>query len=328
MPSPIASEEGGNSVLTPMPSSMSAAEGYVDATEEDVNVPRPPQDVPPSNSPSGLSENVEESGQESAGLVSQELPSPVSKEAPVPNAAEEILKNAVAEREQKKMEREDSLAEDLKNTEIPEISEPPAETDLLETPVDLAEETESQKTETVKTEAAEEAPAADPVTQVVSAGLEKKINLLLERLDSMEGQIKEIQSGEAEAIKNIQTELSSLKQEARLKEEAQDVPAVPAAVPSSSEAEKKSGGVLEAPAPAKQTAAPKKQPVKKVASQQAPVWKLRAAQPGRAWVSRQNEREMKAVRVGDVLAGIGQIEDISYVNGRWVVRGSKGSIRQ
>lgn len=58
------------------------------------------------------------------------------------------------------------------------------------------------------------------------------------------------------------------------------------------------------------------------------VWELRAAQPGRAWVSRSGSKDMQGVVVGDNLPGVGQVTNILYQNGRWTVQGTKGQILQ
>jgi intracellular multiplication protein IcmG len=55
---------------------------------------------------------------------------------------------------------------------------------------------------------------------------------------------------------------------------------------------------------------------------------LRAAQPGRAWVSRPGERDMQSVEVGQSLTGIGRVTAILYQNGRWTVQGTSGQINQ
>lgn len=57
-------------------------------------------------------------------------------------------------------------------------------------------------------------------------------------------------------------------------------------------------------------------------------WELRAAQPGRAWVSKPGARDMQSVVVGESLQGIGRVTGISFVNGRWVVQGTTGQILQ
>ncbi len=57
-------------------------------------------------------------------------------------------------------------------------------------------------------------------------------------------------------------------------------------------------------------------------------WVLRAAQPGRAWIARRGSREVTEIRVGERVAGLGQIEAVQVENGLWVVEGSAGRLRQ
>lgn len=57
-------------------------------------------------------------------------------------------------------------------------------------------------------------------------------------------------------------------------------------------------------------------------------WELRAAMPGKAWVSEAGNTEMRSVVVGDSLSGIGRVTSITYNNGIWIVEGTQGSIKQ
>lgn len=57
-------------------------------------------------------------------------------------------------------------------------------------------------------------------------------------------------------------------------------------------------------------------------------WRLRSAQPGRAWVSRLGDNAITMIRVGNSLPGVGRITAINSVNGRWVVRGEQAVITQ
>ncbi len=68
--------------------------------------------------------------------------------------------------------------------------------------------------------------------------------------------------------------------------------------------------------------------VKKKTASTTPRWVLRAAQPGRAWVSKPGDREMKALQVGDNLPGIGRIQDITFDGRKWTVVGTNGRINQ
>jgi len=57
-------------------------------------------------------------------------------------------------------------------------------------------------------------------------------------------------------------------------------------------------------------------------------WILKSAVPGGALISSGKQGETLNVKVGDVVPGIGKIQAIETVDGRWVVRGSKGEILQ
>lgn len=92
--------------------------------------------------------------------------------------------------------------------------------------------------------------------------------------------------------------------------------------------------------PAKPTKRPenvpemKKEPAKTTpkietkSSAETPRWVLRSAQNGRAVVSDRSSGDLRSIEIGDTLRGIGKIQSISAVNGRWVVQGSQGAIKQ
>ncbi|MEM6780463.1 MAG: hypothetical protein AAF569_01210, partial [Pseudomonadota bacterium] len=63
-------------------------------------------------------------------------------------------------------------------------------------------------------------------------------------------------------------------------------------------------------------------------AQQRRSWELRAAMPGKAWVSQKGQSEMRSVVVGDSLSGVGRVTAITYNNGLWLVEGTQGQIRQ
>lgn len=67
--------------------------------------------------------------------------------------------------------------------------------------------------------------------------------------------------------------------------------------------------------------------VKKPSSQKN-TWALKAAQPGKAWISQKGSSAIKPIKVGDQVDGIGRIESIRLINGRWLVSGSTGKINQ
>jgi len=58
-----------------------------------------------------------------------------------------------------------------------------------------------------------------------------------------------------------------------------------------------------------------------------PVWVLRSASPGQAWVSTSaTSSDLKQLQVGDSLAGIGRVTAIQHQGDDWVVQGTQGSI--
>ncbi|MCD8571659.1 MAG: hypothetical protein LRY76_09145 [Alphaproteobacteria bacterium] len=59
-----------------------------------------------------------------------------------------------------------------------------------------------------------------------------------------------------------------------------------------------------------------------------PRWVLRSAQTGRAVVSDRSTGDLRSIQVGDSLRGVGTIQSISKVSGRWVVQGSQGRVQQ
>ena len=78
------------------------------------------------------------------------------------------------------------------------------------------------------------------------------------------------------------------------------------------------------PPPKAQEAKPRPAPKSSSASD----WQLRSAQPGQAIVALKGSNDLKTVAVGDSLNGIGRITSIAIENGKWTVRGTRGSVSQ
>jgi len=57
-------------------------------------------------------------------------------------------------------------------------------------------------------------------------------------------------------------------------------------------------------------------------------WELRAAQPGKAWVSQSGRQDIRSIEVGDSLPGLGRITAVNYAAGRWIVQGTRGRLVQ
>lgn len=57
-------------------------------------------------------------------------------------------------------------------------------------------------------------------------------------------------------------------------------------------------------------------------------WVLRAAQDGEAWISASTQGQLRHVKVGETVNGLGRITSIQLKNGRWVVTGTQGTVSQ
>ncbi len=57
-------------------------------------------------------------------------------------------------------------------------------------------------------------------------------------------------------------------------------------------------------------------------------WVIRAAQSGSAVIYDKNSNEMKTVEVNNIVSGIGRIKSIEVVDGKWLIIGALGTIRQ
>lgn len=146
------------------------------------------------------------------------------------------------------------------------------------------------------------------------AALNKKLDLLFARLDHIENKVDSMDgsgsaSGEIDEIKDA---IGSL--EKKVSKLSTSKPKYTPSKPKNTSSSTKSSSASKAP--------------DKVATAVSAQWSLRAAQPGSAMVSRKGQSEIRDVSVGDNLDGIGKITNISLVNGRWVIQGTKGQVTQ
>ncbi len=146
----------------------------------------------------------------------------------------------------------------------------------------------------------------------------KKLQMILDRLDDMDLQITQIREAGNSKIEDISDNLDLLKKEMGSIEGVSIKKAV-SSVPKKV-TPKKVASVKTKARP--KTRAKKKSVAKRV------IWELRAAQPGKAWVSKKGQKDMRPIVIGDTLSGIGRITAISYSGNRWVVQGTSGRIRQ
>jgi len=276
MPSTISSET--KEEIEPIPNIEDTIElpEFSNPVEDAVleQVPRPPADV--TDIDDALSDLIE------------------PQEPAVSIKAEEFLKEKIKDREEQKAEVIKPIEEPVEIVATPEVVKPEP---VQETKKEIAP---------VKVEQTSVAPNT---TMPANTDVIKKLDMIVNRLDEMQGQINQIKQNGSSQIDNMSETISSLKAELG------NIKSAPkAAAPVKAKTVKK--------APVKK-AAPKKKATKPRVS-----WDLRAAQPGKAWVSRKGQNNMQPVVVGDTLTGVGRITSISYSGGRWVVQGTSGRIRQ
>lgn len=59
-----------------------------------------------------------------------------------------------------------------------------------------------------------------------------------------------------------------------------------------------------------------------------PLWVLKSAKPGMAVLYDKRTGDVKTVEVGDRVSGLGRIKSVSKVDGKWVVDGTTGKVKQ
>ncbi|MAZ76825.1 MAG: hypothetical protein CMH31_05935 [Micavibrio sp.] len=133
------------------------------------------------------------------------------------------------------------------------------------------------------------------------SAIDQKLALFLDRMDDLENKIDVIEDASnqraallEESVKSLEGKVKSLKA-----------------------------------APVSKRSTQKASPVKKALTKKPSVkWKLKAAQPDKAWISQKGSSVIKPIKVGDNIDGLGQIQSIQLVNGKWIVLGTGGKITQ
>lgn len=178
------------------------------------------------------------------------------------------------------------------------------------------------------------APApADPTIAARETALMAKLDKVVERLDAVEKKVNEAPAASVPGSSN--GELASLRVALeRLENKVDKLGNEPAPVRQMSGNSYDSEITVDKPIIRKAPVVKKKRKASastssaSTASVSSGKWELRSARPGEAMVSRSGQADLKTVRVGDSVVGIGQITSISQVGGAWVVQGTGGSIAQ
>ena len=361
-PTPIAPADGAvaaNEPLTPMPTpSMEAPRGpedmpptentlAADATPSEANAVAP-TDVTTAQEPSApvpqqsaediikqAQANREQRLQDEQPDVNAE-PSPTDKEA-----LTEALDKKMADAKEKAEAVIAETKEDIKDAVEPVVEATEEKVAEIATPEPVKPVVPEAVTPPAPVVAEIPAETKEEITanKEAVASLESKLDTLLSRMEKVESDLGAVREEGGKGADTAELERTV----ASLKEELAEIKARPVAASADTTSDS-------TPPPVKKKRAPKPVPedeaytpvapapvaaTPKPAQQTAPAkaastgrWELRAAQPGRAWVSKPGERDMQAISVGESLPGIGRISAITYMNGRWTVTGTQGSIQQ
>lgn len=269
---------------------------------EDVN-----QDSADMPQPRGPDDSPEELAAPSMETASLKAPQESLEE----NKAAELL-NQVMKASQKELQPDENIAQ--------------VEMQVADTPIDafgndgFGEET--QKPMQPVEEQAQPQEPSQKIVQELGQEQNQASMALQEELDRMRTLLEEERQNNARERDSLAQQLAVLREELQdtkeALEKAESSPALTAPAPKAASTRKA----------APKAAAPKKSTLHQTASRPK-SWELRAAQPGKAWVSEVGGRgEMRAVVVGDTLDGVGTISSITYAGGIWTVQGSSGRITQ
>ncbi len=201
---------------------------------------------------------------------------------------------------------------------------------IIEEPAIAAPEPETEQIEEIQPIIANEEPvieeAAPEAVVDNSAVYEAEITQKDEQIQGLEAELSTANQNISElkdTVKDLEAQMLKLTQDMAEKERI-EAASTPAPIEKPIE---KPEEVAPAPVEKAATPAPAK-PKPAVTKTAASTWTLRSAQPGKAVIASKTTSDLRTVEVGNTVPGLGRITDISIVNGKWVVRGTQGSVSQ
>ncbi|NQZ13747.1 MAG: hypothetical protein HRT94_02830 [Alphaproteobacteria bacterium] len=142
----------------------------------------------------------------------------------------------------------------------------------------------------------------DAVQESVLNRIDDKLGTFEERFEELDQKITAIEEGSNQRVAVLEDAVSGL--------------------------EKKVGSIKSAERrPVRNTSPAQTSKINKPKSSSA-QWELKAAQPGKAWISQKGKSNIQPVLVGDKVAGVGRIQSIQMSGSKWVITGSEGKITQ
>jgi len=162
--------------------------------------------------------------------------------------------------------------------------------------------------------------------QTISGQLEK----VIEKIEDLDIKVTQVREETNLKISQMSQEIDRIENRASQAQPAQKT--APRSTSTRTEAQKAQPEQASSRAPAR-PAVPETKPDRPAASAQRTAsttiqWELRAAQPGKAWVSQPGRQDIRSVEIGDTLPGLGRITAVNYSAGRWIVQGTRGRLVQ
>ena len=182
------------------------------------------------------------------------------------------------------------------------------------------------------------APAPTPSGNADAAALNIRIDTLLTRIASLETEVNSLKdkNDQADQIDSLKSSVDTLEKKIDSLPSGGAAKASKKAAPAPETApvdeDKKPAPQILGETDNSPLASPAAETVKRAVVTKAvrvsTSWILKGAQPGQAMVAKAGESDIRTVRIGDTLPGIGKITAIEYQAGRWSVMGTQGRINQ
>ncbi|MDB5490749.1 MAG: hypothetical protein JWO78_598 [Micavibrio sp.] len=183
------------------------------------------------------------------------------------------------------------------------------------------------------------APAPTPSGNADTAALNMKMDQILSRLTSLEGEVSTLKqkpdtSGQMDnlraSVDTLEKRIASGVVVPKAAKKTADVKG-PVTASATEPTEKPAPQILGAADSDPEINPVAGQVAKKATARPVKVstsWVLKGAQPDQATVAKAGESDSRTVRVGDTLPGIGRITAVEFRDGRWSVIGTQGRVNQ
>ncbi len=221
------------------------------------------------------------------------------------------------------------------DADISVLEEPVSDSTDLQDPLEILQEDELFSKTEISPDGEEETAPKEPVSELpeaVEAEENDPLDLDFAIVDTpaptapepvSEPDTSADQDNMLDEIQDLQLEIT---QETVAPEPIEQKPAVePEIAPKAEEKPNEEAKTAKAP---KEKIIAKKPTVKPKKVLPKASWSMKSAQPGRAVLRDRNTGETRSVEINNIINGLGRIKSIQKVNGKWLVKGTLGSVHQ